>query len=384
MFRSFQSTTFFILLALFIVSGPGCNDKTKDKELIFDDPEAGSSSKKPIELFVLKNSKGMEVDITNYGAKVVRILTPDKNGTMADIVLGYDHLKDYIKGNPYFGATIGRYANRIANGRFMLDSVYHKLALNNGPNALHGGPRGFHNVVWDARKKSSDIGQSLELNYFSKDGEEGYPGNLTVKVVYLLTEENQLFIDFYATTDKNTIVNMTHHSFFNLTGEGNGDILDHKLKIVAKYYTPVDSTLIPTGEIAPVAGTPFDFTSFRTIGSRIKQQNQQLKYGRGYDHNFVLDREDKSLLLAAAIYDPKSGRSMEVYTKEPGIQFYSGNFLDATDIGKGGKAYQYRSAFCLETQHFPNSPNQPNFPSVILTPKEKYHHTCVYQFGIKK
>lgn len=384
MYRYRFTTLLYFFYLLLIATFCGCGEKDEKTTLTLDSATAGASQGKPIESYTLTNRQGMEVAITNYGAKVVRIITPDKTGQMADIVLGYDDLPSYIKGNPYFGACVGRYANRIAGGQFYLDGQLYHLSRNNGNNALHGGPGGFHNVVWDAKKITAASGQALELTYLSRDGEEGYPGNLKARIVYTLTDSNALKIDFYAETDKTTIVNMAHHSFFNLAGEGKEDILGHRLKINAKYYTPVNEALIPTGEIVPVSGTPFDFTAFTAIGARINHRNEQLEYGRGYDHNFVLDREDKSLLLAATVYEPKSGRSLEVWTKEPGLQFYSGNFLDGSDMGKGGKPYHYRSAFCLETQHFPNSPNQPNFPSCVLQPNEKYHHEVVYKFGVRK
>lgn len=333
-----------------------------------------------VDLYTLTNPNGLEAAITNYGGIVVRLKTPDRNGQLADVVLGFDTLDDYLKGHPYFGAIIGRYGNRIAKGRFQLNGVEYKLAVNNGENHLHGGLKGFDKVVWNARDVSTAEAPALELTYTSKDGEEGYPGTLHVTVVYTLTPANELKIDYAATTDKDTIVNLTNHSYFNLAGQGEGDILGHELMINASRFTPVDAGLIPTGELRSVEGTPFDFRKPVAIGARINQDDQQLKYGNGYDHNFVLDRTGDGLVLAARVTEPKSGRVMEVYTTEPGIQFYSGNFLDGSNKGKGGKIYQRRYGFCLETQHFPDSPNKPNFPSTVLRPGAKYQSTTVYRF----
>jgi aldose 1-epimerase len=336
-------------------------------------------------LYFLKNKNGMEAAITNYGGKVVSLIAPDRDGKMADVVLGFSSIHAYLNANgPYFGALIGRYGNRIAKGRFTLDGKDYQLATNNnGINHLHGGKKGFNAVVWDAKQISSQI---LELTYLSVDGEEGYPGNLQVKVTYTLTDNNELQITYTATTDKATVINLTHHSFFNLQGEGNGTVNDHLLTIYADKYTPIDSGLIPTGEIADVAGTPFDFRKPKAIKQDINTPNQQLEYAKGYDHNFVLNANDKvknGLTLAAQIEEPLSGRVMEVWTNEPGMQFYGGNFLNGNDTGKSGKAYLYRSAFCLETQHFPDSPNEAKFPTTVLRPGETYQSTCVYHFFTK-
>jgi hypothetical protein len=333
-----------------------------------------------VRLFTIVNRNNVKVQITNFGGKVVSLAVPDRAGTFADVVLGYATLPEWLAGNPYFGALIGRYGNRIAGGAFTLDGTSHSLARNNGPNALHGGPGGFHNVLWDAVEVATDDGRGVELTYVSKDGEEGYPGTLKAVVTYTLNNRNELEIAYRATTDKPTVVNLTHHSFFNLRGAGNGDILGHRLTINASRFTPVDATLIPTGEQRPVAGTPFDFRAPHAIGERIGASDTQLSYGKGYDHNFVLDGTAGELRLAAVVVEPESGRRMEVLTTEPGVQFYAGNFLDGSDKGKKGIAYGFRAAFCLEAQHFPDSPNQPTFPSTVLRPGERYTQRTVYRF----
>lgn len=335
------------------------------------------------DLYTLSNRNGMQVAITNYGGRVVSIIVPDRHGKMADVVLGFDNLDGYLGTNPFFGALVGRYANRIAKGRFKLDGVEYKLAVNDGPNSLHGGVKGFDKVFWTAKEFSKNP-PALELTYVSKDGEEGYPGKLTVKVVYTLTESNELRIDYSATTDKDTVLNLTNHSYFNLAGQGNGDILKDEIMINADRFTPIDSTLIPTGELRKVEGTPFDFRKATAIGARINDNDEQLKFGRGYDHNFVLNRTGHGLTLAARVTDPESGRVMEVLTTQPGIQFYTGNFLDGTVHGKGGKAYAHRSALCLETQHFPDSPNHPKFPTTELKPGQTYHQITVFKFSTTK
>ena len=336
-----------------------------------------------IDLYTLTNEHGMEASILNYGATLVSLKVPDRDGKLGDVVLGYDKLGDYEKGASYFGGTIGRYANRIAHGKFTLDGVPYTLPLNDGPNSLHGGIQGFNKRVWTAKNASASAGKALELTYLSKDGEEGYPGNLTVKVVYtLLADRNELRIDFSATTDKDTVVNFANHSYFNLNGEGNGDILGHELVLHAKQFTPVDATLIPTDELTDVKDTPFDFQTATAIGARIGQDNEQLKFGKGYDHNWVLDRAKPGLSPAAEVYDAQTGRVLEVSTTEPGIQFYTGNFLNGA-LGKAGKAYNYRSALCLETQHFPDSPNHSNFPSAELKPGQHFRSTTVYSFSTR-
>lgn len=330
--------------------------------------------------YELTNANGMKVVITNFGGRVVSLLAPDKNGKLEDVVLGYDSLKEYLKENPYFGALIGRYGNRIAKGKFTLGGKEYHLPVNNGENSLHGGPMGFHNVYWEVTPVNHNY---LKLTYHSKDGEAGYPGNLLVTVGYTLTETNEFSIDYEATADKETVVNLTHHSYFNLAGAGNGDILNHELTIYADYFNAVDSGLIPAGEPKSVEGTPFDFTTPHKIGERINQDDEQLKFGKGYDHNWVLRKARAVMWQAARVVEPASGRIMDVWTTEPGMQFYSGNFLDK-EIGKGGKAYPFRSGFCLETQHFPDSPNRPDFPSTVLKPGEKYFQKTLYKFDVVK
>lgn len=327
-----------------------------------------------VELYTLTNDKGLKARLMTYGATLVSLDVPDKNGQPADVVLGYDNLESYVKNSPYFGSIVGRYGNRIAKGRFTLDGVTYKLATNNGENHLHGGLRGFDKVVWKAMSVKEDDGVGVKFAYLSKDGEEGYPGNLNATVIYALTNDNGLRISYELTTDKATPVNLTHHSYFNLAGEGNGDILGHELMLDADKYTPVDKGLIPTGELAPVKGTAMDFTVPAAIGSRIAQVEG------GYDHNFVLNKGAAAMGLAARVFEPTSGRHMEIYTTEPGIQFYSGNFLDGTITGKSGKAYPKHSGFCLETQHFPDSPNKPNFPSTILEPGRIYKSLTIHKF----
>jgi aldose 1-epimerase len=337
-----------------------------------------------IQLFTLSNSKGMRADITNYGGKVVALFVPDRNGQFSDIVQGFDDINGYLNAKePYFGALIGRYGNRIAHGKFSLDGREYALATNNGAHHLHGGPKGFHAVVWEALQKDD---QTLELSYLSPDGEEGYPGNLRVKVVYQLTEDNILRITYEAETDATTVINLTHHSFFNLSGDLGSSVNDHILSIYADAYTPVDEGLIPIGVIEPVDNTPFDFRRPKTIGKDLEREHPQLLYGKGYDHNFVLSKKSSSvdgLRQAATVSEPQSGRVMEVWTSEPGLQFYGGNFLNGGDIGKGGIAYPFRSAFCLETQHFPDSPNRQTFPSTLLRPGEVYKSSTEYRFDVQ-
>jgi len=368
---------FMVLLA----AAAGCAKAPVQLPLV--DPAAfgGELDGKKVELFTLKNESGMTVQITNFGGRVVDLWVPDKNGKMEDVVLGYATLDGYLQSNEiYFGTLVGRYGNRIGQARFAIgDSVY-VLAANNGANHLHGGVKGFNNVVWDAVQNDES---TLLLSYLSPDGEEGYPGNLQVNVTYELTSDNELKIEYRATTDKATPVNLTHHSYFNLKGAGVGDINDHLLMINAAAFTPVDSGLIPTGEIASVEGTPFDFRQPTAIGARVNEDHQQLKYGLGYDHNWVLTPADSGLTLAARVVEPVSGRTMEVYTNEPGIQFYGGNFLNGQDTGKNGMVYHHRGALCLETQHFPDSPNQPQFPSTLLEPGQEYYSVCIYKFGVE-
>jgi aldose 1-epimerase len=325
----------------------------------------------------------MEVRTMSYGATIVSLRVPDRNGQSDDVVLGFDTLDGYLAPEPYFGAVVGRYGNRIAKGQFTLDGTTYHLATNNGPNHLHGGNKGFDKVLWTVTTKESAAGSSAIFARTSPDGEEGYPGNLQVRVTYTLTDRNELIIDYHATTDKATPVNLTQHSYFNMAGEGSGDILGQQLTIAADRYTPVDATLIPTGELAPVSGTPFDFRQPTAIGARIDRDDAQLKNGKGYDHNWVLTRKGAGLQFAARLTDPKSGRSLEIATTEPGLQFYSGNFLDGTIKGKSGHVYGHRSGLCLETQHFPDSPNHRNFPSTILEPGKSYDSQTVFTFSAK-
>jgi aldose 1-epimerase len=339
-------------------------------------------NQEPVELYTLTNANGMEARIMTYGGTVVSLRVQDRNGRLSDVVLGYDSLDGYLKDNAYFGSIIGRYGNRIGKARFTLNGEEYTLSKNNGENTLHGGSKGFHTVVWKATEVKAKDGVGLSLSYLSKDGEEGFPGNLSVTVIYTLTNKNELKIDYSATTDKDTVVNLTNHSYFNLAGQGS--ILGHELMINADRFTPVDSGLIPTGELRSVKGTPMDFTTPTAIGERIDQQYEQLVLGRGYDHNWVLKRGSGKLALAARVYEPTSGRVMEVYTTEPGLQFYSGNFLDGSITGKGGQVYNKRFGFCLETQHFPDSPNKPAFPSTVLRAGERYHRTAIYRFTVRK
>ncbi len=335
-----------------------------------------------VNLYTLTNAKGVEARIMNYGAILVSLKVPDRQGTLSDIVLGFDSLDPYLKENPHFGAVVGRYGNRIAKGHFTLEGKEYKLAINNGANSLHGGIKGFDKQLWTGKTMETKDGPAVQLTYVSKDGEEGYPGTLTSTVTYTLTGTNELRIHYQATTDKPTVVNLTNHSYFNLAGAGNGDILGHLLTLHADRFTPVDSGLIPTGELRSVEGTPFDFRKPTAIGARINNtSDEQIKAGGGYDHNFVLNGTAGTLRPAARVSDPTTGRVMEVLTTEPGVQFYTGNFLDGTITGKGGKVYNKRAAFCLETQHYPDSPNQPKFPSTELKPGGKYDTTTVFRFS---
>ncbi len=334
-----------------------------------------------LQVYSLENKNGLKMTVTNLGGRIISLWVPDKKGELADVVLGYDSVKQYINGNPFFGAMIGRFGNRIAKGKFKLDDKEYTLAINNGANALHGGPGGFHNVYWKAQRDSV-APNMITLSYVSSDGEEGYPGELTTTVVYSLNDNNELGIEYTATTNKSTVVNLTHHSFFNLAGEGNGDILNHELIINADAYLPVDEGLIPTGELKKVSATAFDFLNAHTIGERIDGKEVQLQIGVGYDHNWVLNKKPGEYEVAAIVKEPVSGRIMEVWTTEPGLQFYSGNFLDGKDVGKGNKPYPFRSAFCLEAQHFPDSPNHSNFPTTRLNPGETYRQKTVYAFSV--
>ncbi len=334
-------------------------------------------------IYTLTNKNGLEAKIINYGATIVSLTTPDKNNKFDDIVMGYDNLEDYINGSSYFGCIVGRFGNRINKGKFKLDGVEYQLTINDGVNHLHGGTIGFNKVLWNAEPILTDSSQSLKLIYHSKDGEQGYPGNLTIEVIYTLNNNNEIVIDYSATTDKPTIINPTHHSYFNLSGSFENTILNHELYIDADYITTVNDQLIPTGELMRVEGTPFDFKTFHKIGERINQQHQQLIFGKGYDHNWVLNNYNGKVRKVAELYEPVSGRAMEVLTDQPGIQFYSGNFLNKSIKGKNGVTYDYRTGLCLETQHFPDSPNHSDFPSVILKPREKYTQKTIYRFLVK-
>src|SRR5438270_1009453 len=336
-----------------------------------------------IEPYTLRNGKA-EVSIATWGATVTSLRVPDRNGAIADVVLGFDSLEPYMKEHPFFGVVVGRYANRIGQGRFTLDHKEYKLTINNGKNQLHGGPEGFYRKVWKAEEVQAKDGPALKLTYVSPDGEEGYPGTLTASVIYTLTDDGSLRMEYTATTDKLTVVNLTNHAYFNLSGPGEGDILGEELMIKAARFTPVDETSIPTGELRSVANTPFDFRKPTALGARINADDQQLKIGKGYDHNFVLDGGvTKKPRLVASMHDPKSGRVLEILTTEPGLQLYTGNYLDGTIKGKGGKVYAYRGAFCLESQHYPDSPNHPSFPPVVLKPGKKYQSTTLYHFTIE-
>ena len=355
------------------------NDKEMNAAVIkLDFGRTGDGT--PIDLYVLTNAKGVVAKITTYGAILTELRVPDRQGKLDDVVLGFDHLAAYLGGHPFFGATTGRVANRIAQGQFTLNGQTYKLAINNGPNSLHGGKKGFDKVVWKAGPVQVKDGVAVKFTYLSPDGEEGYPGNLNVTVVYTLTPDNALRIDYTATTDKDTVVNLTNHSYFNLGGTTPENVLGHELFIAADHYTPVDDTLIPTGEIAPVKGTPLDFTKPAKIGARIGEITSKIG---GYDHNYVLHSGGKSLALAARVHEPKSGRELEVFTTEPGIQLYTGNFLDGKLTGKGGITYGKHHAFCLETQHYPDSINQPNFPSTVLKPGGAYQTTTLFKFSVK-
>ena len=328
-----------------------------------------------VDLYTLTNRNGLVAKVTNYGATLTRLLTPDRSGALADIVLGFDDIEGYLGNHPYFGSTVGRVANRIAGGEFTLDGQTYRLAINNGPNSLHGGINGFHRAIWAAEPVPSEAGPSVKFTYLSRDGEEGYPGNLSVEVVYTLTHDDALELRYTAATDRATPVNLTNHSYFNLAGEG--DILGHELMLRASHYTPVDDTLIPTGEIRPVAGSAMDFTRPMPIGSRIGQVGGN---PGGYDHNYALDHGSQDPGLSARVREPRTGRILEMYTSQPGVQLYTGNFLDGTLIGKGGRAYKRHGGFCLETQHFPDSVHHPHFPSVILRPGADFHQWTAYRF----
>lgn len=381
---------FLLALALSLVFLSACDNATKTETAVtktenqarVQKQEFGKTAdQQSVDLYTLTNTRGMEARIMTYGGVVVSLKAPDRSGKLEDVVLGYEKLDGYLTDKRFFGGLIGRYGNRIAKGKFSLNGQPYTLATNNGENHLHGGLKGFDKQLWQASEVKDPKGAGLKLTYLSKDGEAGYPGNLSVTVVYTLTNDNELKIEYSATTDKDTVVNLTNHSYFNLAGKGT--ILNHEVMLNADRFTPTDKGAIPTGELRSVKGTPMDFTQPTAIGARINQQDEQLTFGTGYDHNWVLNSSGGTLALAARVTESGSGRVMEVWTTEPGIQFYTGNFLDGTAMGKGGQAYQQRSGFCLETQHFPDSPNKPSFPSTALKPGQKYATTTVYKFSAK-
>ena len=380
-----QITMLTIVLATILLAGCAthlCCQQAKchsgqDRAEYFGATQDGT----PVSVYTLRNKNGVEARILTYGGIIQSLKVPDKNGRLGDVVLGYDNLDGYLTNSPYFGALIGRYGNRIAKGHFALDGVTYTLATNNVPNSLHGGVKGFDKVVWHAKPGVSAQGETLELTYNSHDGEEGYPGNLKVTALYILTEDNAIRLDYTATSDKDTVVNLTQHSYFNLAGRG--DILGHVVYLNADKFTPVDNTLIPTGELKPVDGTPFDFRTPTAIGVRIGQDDEQLKFAKGYDHNWVINHPMGELGLDARVTEPTTGRVLEVWSTEPGLQFYSGNFLDGSITGKAGRVYQFRNGFCMEPQHYPDSPNHDNFPPVVLHPGEVYHNTIIYKFSTR-
>jgi aldose 1-epimerase len=361
------------------VIGLGSCGNNKAKEMVTTE-NFGSFEGKDVSLYTLKNKQGVVIKLTNYGAAIVEITVPDRDGNKANVTFGYDNLEGYLKGDLYFGKVVGQYANRIANGKFTLDGVEYTLALNNGPNSLHGGPTGWHSRVWTAEVLKGTDYPAVKFTYNKPDMEEGFPGNVVAEVVYTWTDANEIIMDYKVTTDRRTVINITNHAYFNLHGSGVGDILDHEAVIRASAFTPVDSTLIPTGELRPVEGTPFDFRTPHVIGERIGEAYDQLILGGGYDHNFVLDNLEE---VDAEVYDPSTGRVIQVITDQPGVQLYTGNFLDGTQTGRGGKVYQYRSGFCLETQRYPDSPNQASFPSVILTPEEPFLSSTTFRFSVR-
>lgn len=371
----------FALLLLFSISF-----KAKDNQKIQIASFGKTKDGDTVYSYTLTSNEGLQAEIINFGADLVSLKVPDRNGKVADIVLGYDSVRDYEEGSAYFGGSIGRYGNRIAGGQFTLDGVVFHLPKNDGPNTLHGGTIGFNKRLWSATGRSRPDAEVIEFAYTSADGEMGFPGKLKATVTYTLPrDKNEIRIDYAATTDKDTVVNLTNHSYFNVSGLPAHDILKHQLTLRASEFTPVDATLIPTGELRKVAGTPFDFSKPTAIGARINQDDEQLKFGKGYDHNWVLEEDQPGVLsVAAEVFEPESGRVLEVLTTEPGIQFYSGNFLDGTVHGKGGQAYAHRTGFCLETQHFPDSPNHANFPSTVLKPGEAYRSTTIFRFSTRK
>jgi aldose 1-epimerase len=383
-----------IALMTVAVATAGCGSGTKESPApAATGAQAASVKRAPfgqlaegtaVEIFTLTNPSGMEVRTIPYGAIIVSIKVPDRTGRLDDVVLGFDGLDGYTKGHPFFGAVVGRYGNRIARGRFALDGQTFQLATNNGPNHLHGGVKGFDKQLWQGEPFDRDGSTGVTYRLVSRDGDEGYPGTVNARVTYTLTPANEVIVEYEAITDRPTPINLTQHSYFNLAGEGRGDILGHRLTINADRFTPVDATLIPTGELSPVEGTPFDFRQPTAIGARIAADHEQLRHGKGYDHNWVLNRGNGGLSHAARLEDPTTGRTLDVSTTEPGVQFYAGNFLDGSITGKAGHVYGHRFGLCLETQHFPDSPNKPHFPSTILRPDGRYQSKTVFAFGVAK
>jgi len=371
-----------LLLSLIMVSVvmTSCNQSTKNKEMVKKDV-FGTHNGKEVYLLTLTNKAGNVIRLTNFGAKINWIEVPDKNGKKDNITFGYDTFEETLKGDMSFGSVVGRFANRIANGKFTLDGVVYNTPVNNGPNTLHGGPLGWHSVVWNTEVLKDSKFPAVKFTYVSPDMEEGFPGTINASVTYTWTDNNEIVMDYVCTTDKKTVVNVTNHAYFNLHGAGNGDILDHVLTLKASAFTPVDSVMIPTGEIRKVAGTPFDFNTPHTIGERIGDKYDQLILGKGYDHNYILDNKEE---VDVTVYEPVSGRMLEVITDQPGMQLYTGNFLDGTNIGHGGIAFKYRSGMCLESGHYPDSPNHPDFPNTVLNPGETLKSTTIYRFSVKQ
>ena len=368
-----------LTLVAFVIGFSSCNQSAKNKEMVKKEL-FGTHNGKEVYLLTLSNKSGNIIKLTNYGAKINWIEVPDKNGKKENITFGYDNFEATQKGDMSFGSVVGRYANRIAKGKFTLDGVEYTLPINNGPNTLHGGPAGWHSVVWNTEVLKGTEFPSVKFTYVSPDMEQGFPGTVNAEVIYTWTDKNEIIMDYKCTTDKKTIVNITNHAYFNLHGAGNGDILDHVLTLKASAFTPVDSVMIPTGEIRPVAGTPFDFTTPHTIGERIGEKYDQLILGKGYDHNFLLDNKED---VDVTVYEPVSGRVLEVITDQPGMQLYTGNFLDGTKIGHGGKPFKYRSGFCLESGHYPDSPNHATFPTTVLNPGDKLTSRTIYRFSVR-
>ncbi len=375
--KNCKALNLMVIIVSFLITS--CNNTPKITSMVKKEPY-GNYKGKDVYLFTLTNRKGNVLKLTNFGARITWIEVPDRNGKKDNVTFGYDTFEEMIKGDPYFGAIVGRYANRIAKGKFTLGDKEYSLALNNGPNTLHGGPGGWHSVVWDYLPVENKKFATLHFKYHSPDMEEGYPGNMDAEVTYTWTDDNEIIIDNDCTTDKKSVLNITNHAYFNLHGAGNGDILDHELMIRADRFVAVDSNLIPTGELRHVEGTPFDFTKPHKVGERINEDYDQLRLGKGYDHTFVLDNSE---LVDASVYDPVSGRLMEMMTDQPGVQFYCGNFLDGKAIGHGGKPYTHRSGLCLETGHYPDSPNHPDFPSTTLSPGETFSSRTIYRFSVK-